>query len=402
MTSKLRTLDKLPWQEKKNPVVFLRLDLNVPMKGKEITDSLRIEAALPTIKKIMEKGGRVIACSHLGRPKGKGFEKEFSLEPVGNKMAELLNCDVVLWPDVLDPGLPKMVQDLKGATQIILLDNLRFYAGEKDGDPEFAQKLVRCADFYVNDAFGTSHRDDASVYAAAQSFEPSHRAAGLLMEKEVKFLEGIFDNAQPPVTAIVGGAKVSDKLPVLLRFTQLANNILIGGAMAYSFLKYKKVRVGASRVESDMEKTIAHIYEAAEKRNVKIVLPSDHVCAQEFKETSPSITTPGEDIADGWMGLDIGPKTQQNFSNIVKSSNVVIWNGPMGVFEWEGFAKGTRAVAESLTQCSGVTVVGGGDSAAAIRTFNLDDKITHVSTGGGASLELLEGKDLPGLRVLRA
>lgn len=284
---------------------------------------------------------------------------------------------------------------------MILLENIRFYKEEQAGDPAFARILAHPASFYVNDAFGTSHRADASMVAVAECFVPERRAAGLLIEKEIKYLEGAFKNPKPPVTIVFGGAKVSDKIALLKKFTNIANNILIGGAMSYTFLKSLGYAVGKSRVETDKLSTINEVFSAAKARGVKIYLPDDHICAATFEESATPISVEVKNIPDNLMGLDIGEQTRQNFAKIIQESAVVLWNGPMGVFEWDAFSHGTEAVANAMANCSGTTVVGGGDSAAAIQKFHLVDKVSHVSTGGGAALEFLEGNDMPGLKVLR-
>ncbi|MEN9528836.1 MAG: hypothetical protein RI932_709 [Pseudomonadota bacterium] len=401
MVARLRTLTDLDFSGFNRPVVFLRLDLNVPLKAGVVTDETRITAALPTIKWLLEKGCRVVMCSHLGRPKGEGFEKEFSLAPVGEKLAAHLGKEVLLCNDHLLDGFDRIVQQM-GAQQLVLLENLRFHKQEQKGDRDFAKALAKNMDFYVNDAFGTCHRADASMVAVAEEFPLARRAAGFLVQKEIDFLEGAFRNPQAPVTAIFGGAKVSDKIAILQKFTSIANNMIIGGAMAYTFLRYMGHKVGKSRVEEDKLSLVGEILRAAEARRVKIILPVDHVCAAEFAEGTMPIACNTTDIPDHLMGLDIGPRSAALFADTIRASKVVVWNGPMGVFEWEAFADGSRRVAEALTQCSGSTIVGGGDSAAAISAFGLADKVSHVSTGGGASMELLEGKELPGIRVLRA
>lgn len=396
----LRVLSDLDFSKHQRPVVFLRLDLNVPMKKGVITDDTRIQAALPTLKYLFDRNCRIVACSHLGRPKGTGYEAEFSLAPVGAKLAELLDKDVLLCPDYVEEGFGKIITDLK-ASQMILLENLRFHKEEQAGDDGFARLLAKNEHFYVNDAFGTCHRADASMVAAAENFAPEDRAAGFLVEKEISFLESSFRNPRPPVTAIFGGAKVSDKIPILQKFTQIANNMIIGGAMAYTFLKYQGRSVGKSRVEEDKLSVVGEIFKAADARKVKIYLPEDHVCADNFVEDAFPVNIDNADIPTNLMGLDIGSKTASIYASVIEQSNVVVWNGPMGVFEWPQFSKGSRAVAEALTRCKGVSIVGGGDSAAAIAAFGLEKKVSHVSTGGGASMELLEGKELPGIKVLR-
>ncbi|NBO37688.1 phosphoglycerate kinase [bacterium] len=401
MAARLRTLTDLNFSEYNRPVVFLRLDLNVPLKNGVVTDETRITAALPAIKWLLDKGCRLVMCSHLGRPKGDGYEKEFSLAPVGEKLAAHLGKEVLLCGDYLTDGFERIVQQLD-SKQLILLENLRFHKQEQKGDKEFAKILAKGMDFYVNDAFGTCHRADASMVAVAEEFPLERRAAGFLVQKEIDFLEGAFRNPQAPVTAIFGGAKVSDKIAILQKFTAIANNMIIGGAMAYTFLRYMGHTVGKSRVEEDKMSLVGEILKAAEARKVKIILPIDHLCASEFAEGTPAIQCSTADIPDHLMGLDIGPKTVALFADVIRNSKVVVWNGPMGVFEWDAFASGSRGVAEALTQCPGATIVGGGDSAAAITAFGLAEKVSHVSTGGGASMELLEGKELPGIKVLRA
>lgn len=396
----LRTLEDLALTPDKRPAVFLRLDLNVPLKKGKIGDETRIKAAIPTIQWLLERNCRIIACSHLGRPKGVGFEEEFSLAPVGERLAQLLGKDVLLCPDYVNEGFGKIVNDLRPG-QMILLENLRFFKEEQAGEEIFAKRLASHAEFYVNDAFGTCHRTDASMVAVATNFAPEKRAAGFLVRKEMEFLEGAFRDPKPPVTAIFGGSKVSDKIAILMKFTQVANNMIVGGAMAYTFLKYMGKSVGKSRVEEDKLSMVGDILKAAEKRKVTIYLPEDHVCAAEFNETAAPVTAEFADIPDHLMGLDIGPKTAAKYASVIENSNVVVWNGPMGVFEWPAFANGSRKVAEALTRCRGTSIVGGGDSAAAIVGFGLADKVSHVSTGGGASMELLEGKELPGIHVLR-
>lgn len=400
MGTPIRTLNDLDFSEKNEPVVFLRLDLNVPLKDGLVSDDSRIVSALPTIKWLQNKNAKIICCSHLGRPKGSGFQEEFSMAPVGERLAALLDVEVVLVNNYLEDGFSKIISDLK-TNQIILLENLRFFKEEQKGDSSFAKKLAQYADYYVNDAFGTCHRADASMVAVAECFAKEKRAAGFLIEKEMKFLEEVFNQPEHPVTAIFGGSKVSDKIEILKKFTSIANNILIGGAMAYTFLKYKGFNVGKSRVEEDKLQSVDEIFKLAERRNVKIYLPEDHICAAEFVENTPPIKVTSTEIPFSLMGLDIGERTCEIYSSVIAKSKVVVWNGPMGVFEWEAFSFGTKAVAQALSRCEGVTVVGGGDSSAAIAKFNLQTKVTHVSTGGGASMELLEGKELPGIQVLR-
>jgi phosphoglycerate kinase len=400
MSFNLRTLENLKFDPTSTPAVFVRLDLNVPMNKGHISDDTRIRSALPTLLWLIERGCKIIACSHLGRPKGIGFEEEFSMAPIGSHLASLLGKEVLLCPDYLEEGFGKIVSDLR-SHQIILLENLRFFKEEQAGDIGYAESLAKHAQLFVNDAFGTCHRADASMVAVAEQFDPEKRAAGMLVRKEIEFLEGVIANPRPPVTAVFGGSKVSDKIAVLKKFTHTANNMIIGGAMAYTFMKFLGKNVGRSKVEEDKLSVVEEIYRAADARRVKIYLPEDHIAAGEFSESALPVAVETQDIPDHLMALDIGPKTAKIFSDVIERSNLVVWNGPMGVFEWPAFSTGTRAVAEALTRAPGTTVVGGGDSAAAITAFGLHTKVSHVSTGGGASLELLEGKELPGIRVLR-
>jgi len=399
-------------QDKK--VVFVRLDLNVPLQLDSssnsrdnaasqwiITDDLRIDAALPTLEYLFKQNVKIIACSHLGRPKGIGFEADFSLAPVAERLALKLNKEILLVEDYLDTDFLKIVSDLNPETEMILLENIRFNKEEKLGDPEFSRKLARPASFYINDAFGTSHRSDASMFAVPECFTLKKRAAGLLIEKELTFLEKSFKEAKPPVTAIFGGAKVSDKIGLLKKFTTIANNIIIGGAMSYSFLKNLGFDIGQSRFEEDTQELIDDFFRSAKERGVKVYLPEDHICAESFDKQASPVSVSSQNIPNNLMGLDIGKQTRKTYAEVIESSQLILWNGPMGVFEWEEFSHGTHAVAEALSRSKGTTIVGGGDSAAAIHKFGLQENMSHVSTGGGATLEFLEGKDLPGLRVLR-
>jgi phosphoglycerate kinase len=397
---KIRSLEMLPWSSHTKPTVLVRLDLNVPMQDGKVTDTTRITAVVPTLKVLMEKKAKVVVCSHLGRPKGNTNDPSTSLAEAGSILANLLGAEVLLCPDYLEDGIKKIISDLK-ENQIVLLENLRYHPEEQAGDVNFAKKLASLADFYVNDAFGTSHRPDASIFAVALQFEESCRAAGLLIQKEINYLMGALAQPKPPVTAIFGGSKVSDKIEILMKFTQIANNILVGGAMAYTFLKETGVDVGNSRVETEKLPLVREILRAAEARKVKVILPVDHVGAAQFDKSAIPVAVDQASIPGHLMGLDIGPKTRQLFAQVIQDSQVVVWNGPMGVFEWPAFESGTKSVAEAMSRCPGVTIVGGGDSAAAITQFGLENKVSHVSTGGGASLELMEGKELPGLKVLK-
>lgn len=392
----LRKLQDLNFSGKK---VFVRLDLNVPIKGGKIQDPTRIAEAIPTLKHILEQTDRIAIASHLGRPKG-GPSPEFSMEPVGAALAEYLGKEVIVMHEFWDDQPARFLDTLRPG-QVLLLDNIRFHPGEEKNDEEFAQNLIEGFDFYVNDAFGTVHRAHASVVACAEKLAPEKRAAGLLIQKEVEALDGIMHRPATPFTVVMGGAKVSDKMAVILSLINRCNNLLIGGAMAYSFLKYRGVGVGTSKVEADKMELIETIFRNAEARRVNIVLPTDHVAADKFDAGATPVTTPSVEIPQGLMGLDIGPKTIAAFSQIIKNSKTVFWNGPMGVFEWPAFAKGSLGVAHAMAEATGVrTVVGGGDSVSAVNKAGVAEKMTHISTGGGASLEFLEGQTLPGLKVL--
>jgi len=390
----LRKLEDLELTGKK---VFLRLDFNVPVKNGSIQDETRIREALPTIKYILERTTKLTIASHLGRPKDGGSPAD-SLEPVGVRLSELLQREVVLYPDYTRESSIQLLNSL-GKNQVMLLENLRFHSGEEANDIDFAHALVDGYDFYVNDAFGTCHRAHASVSAAAELVPANRRAAGYLIEKEIAALGSIVTKPEAPFTVIMGGSKVSDKMSVILNLLNTCNHMLIGGAMAYTFLKFKGIDVGASRVEADKLDLAETILRNAEARKVKIHLPTDHMCAKEFSESADAIPVSGA-IPAGLMGLDIGPETQKAFGRVIRDSKTVLWNGPMGVFEWHKFAKGTMAIAAAMADVHGKTIVGGGDSVSAVQKSGFAEKMTHISTGGGASLEFLEGKVLPGIKVL--
>lgn len=377
--------------------VFLRLDLNVPLNGTTVTSDARILAALPTIKYAMAQGARVALASHLGRPKGKPTP-EFSLDPVGMRLSELLHQDVLLADDCIGDGVKGLLRDLRPGT-LMLLENLRFHAAEEANDVEFARALAAPFDVYVNDAFGASHRAHASIVGMVKHFKD--RAAGLLMEKEVNSLGGLLDAPKKPFVAVVGGAKVADKVGVLESLLSKVDVLCIGGAMAYTFLKALGAETGVSRVEADKVRVATEVMKRAKDRGVQLLLPVDHIAAREFSESANAIAVPTQSIPSDLMGLDIGQATRTLYANKIKEAATVFWNGPMGVFEWDKFAAGTRGVAEAVATCSGFTVVGGGDSVAAIETMGVVDKISHVSTGGGASLELIQFGTLPGIEALR-
>ena len=374
---------------------LVRVDFNVPLKDGRVTDDTRIRAALPTIEYILEKGGSVVVMSHFGRPKGKK-SLEFSMAPIAKEFASLIGRPVKLAVDVIGEEVAKEVKSLKSG-EVLLLENVRFYAGEEKNDPEFAKQLSLFGDVYVNDAFGTAHRAHASTAGVAQ-YLPSY--AGFLIEKEVKFMAPLLENPDKPFVAIIGGSKVSSKIGVLESLVNTCDTIVIGGGMAYTFLAVQGYAIGKSLVEEEFKETAASFLAKAKEKGVEVILPVDHLCGAEFKDDTKAIAVDSIEIPAELIGMDIGPKTIQLVVAAVDSAKSVVWNGPMGVFEFDAFAQGTLTVAKALAACKGVTVVGGGDSVAAINKFDLADKISHVSTGGGASLEFLEGKVLPGIKAL--
>lgn len=378
--------------------VFVRCDFNVPQdKNGKITDDKRIRAALPTIKYLSEHGAKVILCSHLGRPKGT-FDPKYSLLPVAQRLSELLQKEIPLAADVIGEDAIKHANALKNG-DIMLLENVRFHAEEEKNDPEFAKKLSNFADIYVNDAFGTAHRAHASTAGIAQFCK--HNVSGFLIEKELKVIGGALENPQRPFVAILGGAKVSDKIGVIENLIKKVDALIIGGAMAFTFIAAKGVKVGNSKVEEDKLELARELMKKAEKANVKIYFPCDVVAAKEFSADAEAKEFDIDKIPDGYMGLDIGKKTVVEFGNVIANAKTLIWNGPIGVFEFEKFANGTKAVAKAMADNSeAVTIIGGGDSAAAVEQMGFSDKLTHISTGGGASLEYIEGKLLPGIECL--
>ena len=380
----------------KNKRVLIRVDFNVPLKEGKVTDATRIVAALPTINYILSQpGASLVVMSHFGRPKGKK-NPEFSMVPVGKKFEELLGRPVKVASDVIGEEVKKEVESLK-AGEVLLLENCRFYPDEEANNPEFAKELASYGDIYVNDAFGTAHRAHASTEGVAH-YLPAY--AGFLIEKEVKFMAPLLENPEKPFVAIIGGSKVSSKISVLESLVKTCDAIVIGGGMAYTFLKVQGHQIGKSLVEDDYLDTAKNFLAAGEKKGVKVILPVDHVCAAAFDENAEPVSVDGIDIPADLMGMDIGPKTTAAIVAELADAKSVVWNGPMGVFEFANFAKGTEAVAKALAASKATTVVGGGDSVAAINKFGLADKISHVSTGGGASLEFLEGKVLPGIKAL--
>ena len=389
---KLNTINEADLKGKK---VLIRVDFNVPLKNGVVTDATRIKAALPTIKYILDNGASLVVMTHLGRPKGQK-NPAFSLAPVAAEFEKLLGKKVTLAPDVIGPEVKKEVEALKPG-DVLLLENVRFYAEEEKNDEAFAKELASYGDIYCNDAFGTAHRAHASTEGVSH-YLPSY--AGFLIEKEVKFMAPVLENPEKPLVAIIGGSKVSSKITVLESLVRTCDTIVIGGGMAYTFDKVLGYKIGKSLVEDDYLETAKNFLEKAEAKGVKVILPVDHLAAAEFSENAAPVAVDGRNIPDDLMGMDIGPKTIEMIKDAIKSAKTVVWNGPMGVFEFEAFSKGTEEVAKALAASDAISVVGGGDSVAAINKFGLADKISHVSTGGGASLEFLEGKVLPGIKAL--
>lgn len=393
----IRSIDSLSLSGKR---VLLRVDFNVPLDDAgTITDDNRIRESLPTIRKIVESGGRAVLMSHLGRPKGEP-KKEFSLAPVAERLSELLGQEVPLAPDCVGTETEKLVQQMKDG-DVLLLENLRFHAEEEKNDPKFAQELARLGDVYINDAFGTAHRAHASTAGVADYIQ--EKGMGYLIRKELQFLGEAINNPERPLVAILGGSKISGKIDVINALLDKCDTILVGGGMIFTFLKAQGKEIGTSLVEEDRIEMAQELLEKAAAKNVELLLPTDVVVADKFAEDAHTETVSVEAIPSDMMGLDIGPETRKRFADVVADAKTVVWNGPMGVFEMEPFAAGTRAVAEALaeaTEKGGTTIVGGGDSAAAIAQFGMEEKVSHVSTGGGASLEFLEGKELPGVTAL--
>ncbi|MFO7777011.1 MAG: phosphoglycerate kinase [Nitriliruptoraceae bacterium] len=398
MTSEqLAGVRTLPDLDAAGKQVFVRADLNVPLRDGAITDDLRVQSSVPTLRALLDQDASIVVASHLGRPKGKP-DPASSMAAVGTRLQELLSTEVLTASDVVGEDARAKAERLQPG-QVLLLENLRWDPGETANDDDFADALASLADVYVDDAFGASHRAHASISGIPERL-PGY--AGLLLERELEVLGGLLEDPARPYVAVLGGAKVSDKLTVLENLLQRVDVLAVGGAMAYTFLLAEGVDVGASRVEADQVETVGRLVTAARERGVEVLLPTDVVVAAEFAEDAPAATVEVGAIPADQMGLDIGPRTAEAYAAAIAGAGSVFWNGPMGVFEWEPFAAGTRTVAEAIANSDGFTVVGGGDSAAAIRAFGLDDRVDHVSTGGGASLELLEGKDLPGVVALRS
>ena len=375
--------------------VVIRVDFNVPVKEGVVKDATRIKAALPTIKYILDEGASVVVMSHFGRPKGQK-NPDFSMAPIAKEFEKLLGRPVKLAPDVIGPEVEAEVKALK-AGEVLLLENVRFYKEEEANDEGYAKALASYGDIYCNDAFGTAHRAHASTEGVSH-FLPSY--AGFLIEKEVKFMAPLLENPEKPFVAVIGGSKVSSKITVLESLVKTCDTIVIGGGMAYTFLSVLGKEIGKSLFEPDYVDTAKAFLAKAAEKGVKVILPVDHVCAAEFSETAAPVAVDDVNIPADLMGMDIGPKTVSLIVEEIKKAKSVVWNGPMGVFEFEAFSKGTGEVAKALAASDAISVVGGGDSVAAINKFGLADKISHVSTGGGASLEFLEGKTLPGIKAL--
>ena len=381
----------------KGKKVFVRCDFNVPMdENQNITDNTRIVAALPTIKYLLEQNCKIILASHLGRPKGE-VKPEFSLKPVAKELSKLLGKEVIMANDVIGEDATTKAENLKEG-EIMLLENVRFHREETDNDPEFAKKLASMAEVFVNDAFGTAHRAHASTTGIAD-YIPG--VAGFLIEKELKFLGNAINNPERPFVAILGGAKVSDKIGVIDSLLDKVDTLMIGGGMAYTFFKAQGYNVGNSLCEVEKTDLALEAMEKAKSKGVKLLLPIDTKIGKEFKPDTESKTVAWTEIPDEWEGFDIGEKTIEMFKNELQSAKTVIWNGPLGLFEFDQFAIGTNEIAKTLADLDATTIIGGGDSAAAVTKAGLADKMTHISTGGGASLEFLEGKKLPGIECLQ-
>ena len=389
-----KTIRDIDWTGK---TAVMRCDFNVPLDGDKITDDTRIQAALPSIKYLLENGAAIVLMSHLGRPKGKPVP-EMSLAPVAKRLTELLGKEVrFLASDVVvDSEVRAACEDI-AAGDIILIENVRYRAEEEKNDPEFAKDLSRLGDIFVQEAFGTSHRAHASTTGIAD-YIPA--VSGFLIEKELKFLGDAVNDPERPFAAIMGGAKVKDKIPVITNLLDKVDILIIGGGMAYTFFKAKGYAIGTSLLDEEGLDLAANILKKAEEKGVKFMLPVDVVAADEFANDSPCDVYPADGMPDNRMGLDIGPETIKAYGEALATAKTIVWNGPMGVFEMDNFAKGTKAIAEILAKSDATTVIGGGDSAAAVAKFGLADKMTHISTGGGASLEFLEGRELPGIAII--
>ncbi|WP_300349929.1 phosphoglycerate kinase [Clostridium sp.] len=381
----------------KGKKVLVRCDFNVPLKDGVITDENRLNGAMPTIKYLVDNGAKVILCSHMGKPKGEA-KPEFSLAPVAKRLSEMLGKEVVFAADdnVVGENAKKAIAEMKDG-DVVLLQNTRYRKEETKNGEELSKELASLAEMFVNDAFGTAHRAHCSTVGVTEYLKPA--VCGYLIQKELKFLGDAVENPERPFVAILGGAKVSDKINVINNLLEKVDTLIIGGGMAYTFLKAQGYTVGSSLVEEDKVEYAKEMLAKAEEKGVKLLLPVDHRVAKEFKDVE-AIVTEDQNIPEGFMGLDIGPKTEVIYAEAIKDAKTVIWNGPMGVFEFENFNKGTIAVAKAMAEADATTIIGGGDSAAAVNILGFGDKMSHISTGGGASLEFLEGKVLPGIAAL--
>lgn len=386
----------------KGKKVLVRVDFNVPLdENKNITDDTRMRESMPTIKKLINDGAAVIIMAHFGRPKKGGFEAEFSLNPVAKHLSEILNQKVMFTQEVLVDKVSGLSSNLENG-DVMLLENIRFYPEETKGDIAFAEKLSKLADAYVNDAFGAAHREHASTATIARFF-PNDKYFGFLMEDELKNLQKLMKNPSKPFTAIVGGSKVSSKIDILKNLAPIVDNIIIGGGMTYTFLKAMGINIGTSICENDKVDLAKDLIKEMEKQNTKLILPVDHIIADEFDNEANTLNTDNQSIPDGFMGMDIGQKSIELFKNIILESKTILWNGPMGVFEMPSFSKGTFVVAEYIakaTKKGAFSAVGGGDTVAAINQSGFAENISYISTGGGAMLEYLEGKTLPGIKAI--
>jgi phosphoglycerate kinase len=389
----IKTIRDFELNDKK---LFLRLDLNVPLEAGKITDETRIQASIPTIQYAMEKGAKIVMASHLGRPKGPG-DKDNSLEPVAKRLSEILKAEVFLIEEPDSDATKALLTGLK-KNQLILLENVRFHAGETKDSPEFAAVLAPLVDIYINDAFGASHRAHATIHALPQQIKD--KGIGFLIEKEIKFLDQLLENPARPYLAVLGGAKVSDKIAVIEKLIDIVDGFIIGGAMAYTFLKAQNIAVGKSLVEADKLNYAREMIARIEARNKTLLLPVDHILASGIKDQAGNISD-STAIPEDKLGVDIGPKTIKCYGEAIQNAATIFWNGPMGIFETPAFSKGTFSLAEKIANSKAVKIVGGGDSAAAAEQSGFAAKMTHISTGGGASLEYLQGDKLPGLEVLR-
>ena len=394
MTYNKKTIEDINVSGKK---VLVRCDFNVPLKDGVITSDKRIVEAVPTIKYLLDNGAAVILCSHMGKPKGE-VNPKYTLAPVAARLTELLGINVPLAPDTIGPETKKMAAALKGG-EALLLENTRFDKREEANDPEFAKELASMAEIFVNDAFGAAHRAHASTAGVAM-YGGLPAVCGYLIQKEITVMGKALADPARPFVAILGGAKVSDKINVINNLLDKVDTLIIGGGMAYTFFKAKGCEVGTSICEYDRLEVAEAVLKKAKEKKVNFLLPVDNIIAREYKEDADFMRIYSDSIPDGWMGLDIGPTTQELYSKTIEGAGTVVWNGPMGVSEWEHFAGGTRAVAKAVAECGGITIIGGGDSAAAVEQLGYADQMTHVSTGGGASLEFLEGLELPGIACL--